>query len=130
MIVLDASAMITLLLGQRDASEVEKALAPPNVVVVPHLIDAEVGQALRNATLRGITSTIRGRAALDDFLQLPIERFAHPLLLARAFELRDNATIYDGLYLALAELLEAPLLTRDRALAQVPGVRAEVHLIG
>jgi predicted nucleic acid-binding protein len=50
-------------------------------------------------------------------------------MLARAFELRDNATIYDALYLALAEALDARLLTLDRALTRVPGVRAEVQLV-
>jgi predicted nucleic acid-binding protein len=59
----------------------------------------------------------------------PIMRFPHTRLLSRALELRDNATAYDALYLALAETLEAPLLTRDTALAKVPGVRVAVEVL-
>ena len=60
---------------------------------------------------------------------MPIERHSHLPLVQRAFELRDNATIYDALYLVLAEVLEVKLLTRDRALARVPGVSAAVEVI-
>ena len=95
----------------------------------PHLIDAEVGHLLRRHTLVGTLSAARARVALEDFLTLPIERFPYTALLPRAFELRDNATIYDALYLSLAEVLEAPLLTRDRRLARVPGVAARVEVV-
>jgi predicted nucleic acid-binding protein len=58
-----------------------------------------------------------------------IERHSHLPLVQRAFELRDNATIYDALYLTLAEILGATLLTRDAGLARVPGVSAAVEVI-
>jgi predicted nucleic acid-binding protein len=57
-------------------------------------------------------------------------RHAHSPLLKRAFDVRDNVTVYDGLYLALAEALPAVLVTRDEALAGVPGCRARVEVIG
>ncbi len=68
-------------------------------------------------------------SALAEFLALSIDRYPHTLLLSRAFDLRDNATIYDALYLALAEALGATLLTGDKALARVPGVAARVEVI-
>lgn len=74
-------------------------------------------------------SSTNGRAALDDLAALRIERHPHGVFLRRAFELRDNASIYDALYLALAEALEATLLTRDAALANVPGVVARVEVL-
>jgi predicted nucleic acid-binding protein len=68
-------------------------------------------------------------SALDDLTRLELTRHPHTALLARAFELRDNATMYDALYLALAELLEATLVTRDQSLARIPGLDAEVQVI-
>ena len=67
--------------------------------------------------------------ALGDLQSLPITRFAHGPLMARAFDLRRNATIYDALYLVLAEAIGAPLVTRDSALAKVPGHRAAVEVL-
>jgi len=60
---------------------------------------------------------------------LPLVRHSHELLLDRAWELRDNLTIYDGVYVALAELLDMPLLTRDRRIAAAPGHGVTVRVI-
>ena len=90
----------------------------------PHLLDAEVASVLRNRVLRGKLPSFAALSALNDFVALPIERFPHTALLPRAFDLRDNASLYDALYLALAEVLDARLLTRDRRLRAIPGVAA------
>ena len=129
-IVVDASVLGHWLLTTRQ---------PPRLLVEqltdgasmsgPHLIDAEVGHLLRRHTLAGNVSAARARIALADFLALPIYRYGHTALLPRAFELRNNATVYDALYLALAEALRAPLLTRDRRLARIPGVAARVEVV-
>lgn len=71
----------------------------------------------------------RARASLGHLVNLPIRRYVHGWLLPRAFELRDNVTIYDGLYLALAEVLDVPLLTCDSALSGVPGCDATVEIL-
>ena len=71
----------------------------------------------------------RGSQAIDDLLDFPIQRYPHDILLPRVYELRDTLTAYDAVYVALAEALEAPLVTRDVKLAQAPGHHAAVELL-
>lgn len=130
MVVVDASVMADWLIRGGALG-----LAEPPVegdregLAAPHLLDAEVGHALRGQVLCGNMSSERAREGLHVLLRVPIERYGHRRLLPRAFELRDNATFYDALYLALAEALEATLWTRDAALAKVPGVAAKVEVL-
>jgi predicted nucleic acid-binding protein len=128
--VIDASTAIDLLLEiEPHAGSIARLIAGEGPLAAPHLLDAEVGQVLRRLVIGRALSAPRARDALDDLAALPIQRFAHGPLLARAFELRQNTTIYDALYLVLAEGLRAPLLTRDRALAAIPGHRAKVIVL-
>ena len=131
MIVADASVVVELLrrAGSPAGEALDRRIAGGEAVCAPHLVDAEVGQTLRRFWLRGEMSPTRVWEALDDLAGLPIRRFAHPDLLARAFELRANVTIYDGLYLALAETLDVPLLSCDTALGDVPGCAARVEVV-
>lgn len=131
MSVVDASVVVDFLLGPGSvAGDVfAGVLAEREVVAAPHLIDAEVGQALRRFALRGNISQRQAVEMLEVFGNLPIHRYSHRGLLARAFEFRSNATVYDGLYLALAEVLDRPLLTGDRALGDVPGCDAVVLVV-
>ncbi|CAN5470120.1 MAG: type II toxin-antitoxin system VapC family toxin [Acidimicrobiia bacterium] len=131
MIVVDASVVVDLLLGPgSDAGDtLAEHLVQREVVCSPHLVDAEVGQTLRRFVLRGELSGSRAVSMVEDLVNVPIRRFPHTGLLGRAFELRSNVTVYDGLYLALAEALESPLLTGDAALADVPGCRAAVDVV-
>ena len=128
--VIDASTAIDLLLEiEPHAGSIARLIAGEGPLAAPHLLDAEVGQVLRRLVIGRALSAPRARDALDDLAALPIQRFAHGPLLARAFELRHNTTIYDALYLVLAEGLRAPLLTRDRALSAIPGHRAKVIVL-
>jgi predicted nucleic acid-binding protein len=79
--------------------------------------------------LSGFIEVERAETALHRLRRLSIARYEHPRLLERAFELRHNVTVYDGLYLALAEALGIPLLTKDAALQAVPGCGANVVLV-
>ncbi len=131
MIVVDASAVIDLLLllpPHGSAIAARLAAEAPDVAA-PHLLDVEVAQVLRRWVLAGKLTDARARGALQDLADLPLVRYEHGPLLDRAFDLRANATVYDAVYLALAEALAAPLLTRDAALASVPGVRVAVLLL-
>lgn len=131
MIVADASVFVDMFLGLggQAGDELARRLARKELISAPHLLDAEVGQALRGLCLRGRMTVDRARASLQDLQTLPVRRYPHTRLLYRAFELRDNVTVYDGLYLALAEALDVPLLSCDAAMANVPGCAASVEVL-
>jgi predicted nucleic acid-binding protein len=57
--------------------------------------------------------------------KLPIRLWPESRTAARAWELRGAVTYYDANYVALAEILDAPLVTLDRQLAWAPGPRCE-----
>ena len=130
MIVADASAVIELLLntpaGQRVA---DRLLDPAETVAAPHLMDVEVLQVLRRYSLSGEIGDERSQEALEDFGDLPVIRYPHEPLLPRIWELRHNVTAYDATYIALAEVLGAPLMTADARLPQAPGHSVSVELI-
>ena len=130
MIVLDASAVLEALLRTPAAKAVERWLFDPEQTLhAPHLLDVEVAQVLRRYAASGEIDGERGRLALADLADLPVQRYPHDLLLPRVWELRNNLTAYDAVYVALAEALDAPLLTRDRRLAAAAGRYARVELV-
>jgi predicted nucleic acid-binding protein len=92
----------------------------------PHLLDTEVTQVLRRLEGAGTVSTPRATAALEDLMALRIVRHPSSALLMRVWELRQNLSAYDGMYVALAEALEAPLVTTDQRLSRAPGHTARV----
>jgi predicted nucleic acid-binding protein len=93
----------------------------------PHLIDLEIAQVLRRYVRSATISADRGAEALTDLVDLPLTRYPHHVLLTRIWQMRLGVTAYDAAYLALAEALDAPLITRDRALAKTGSqVRVEV----
>jgi predicted nucleic acid-binding protein len=129
-IVLDASAVLELLLvtdaGRRVA---ERISSEAQTLHAPQLIDLEIAQVLRRYVATGEVEEARAGEALQDLSDLDLTRYAHDVLLPRIWELRRNLTAYDAAYLALAEALEATLLTRDERLLRVPGVRARVETV-
>lgn len=121
MIVLDASAALDLLLRDSQTFErIRQRLLAEGPVAAPHLLDAEVANALRSNVRAGKVDDARAADALVDLGTLPLER--HPLwpLLERVWQLRHNLSAYDATYVALAEALDAPLLTCDERLAKLP----------
>lgn len=131
MIVLDASAAVELLLNTPAAPGIAmRAFAAGETLHAPYLIDLEVAQVLRRWVAAGQLGRGRADEALEDLADLPLARYPHLMLLPRIWSLRANATAYDAAYLALAEGLGATLLTRDAALASVPGHRARVEVAG
>jgi len=125
--VLDASAAVELLLGTEAGLVVARRLR--GALHAPHLLDVEVAAALRRLErAREIPAPV-AEEALADLLRLPLERHRHSILVARAWELRGSVTPYDAMYLALAEALDAPLLTRDARLGRAHGHRARVEVV-
>ena len=111
-------------------SEIEKRIfSSYETLYAPHLLDLEVVQVLRRYSTSGDMDTERGREAMEDLADFPINRYPHDIFLPRIWELRHNLTAYDAAYIALAEALPAPLLTRDRRLASAPGHTATIELI-
>ncbi len=130
MSVVDASVLVEFLAGGEHGEAAERAIGRERWVWAPALVDAEVGSVHRR---RVRAKEIRGRkagVALEDFLQMRLLRVPHRNLVERAWQLRDNLSFYDALYVALAEDLGAPLLTFDARLAGAPGVNAEIELVG
>jgi predicted nucleic acid-binding protein len=130
MIVVDASALLEVLLRTPTAPSVETWLFDPgHTLHVPHLLDIEVAQVIRRYAAVGEIDENRGRAALTDLADFPLHRYPHDLLLPRVWALRYNLTAYDAVYVALAEALDAPLLTRDTLLAAAAGHHARIELV-
>ena len=130
MIVIDASALIEVLLRTPAADAVEDRLfSPGRTLHAPHLLDVEIAQVIRRYAASGDIDGERGRLALTDLSDFPLRRYPHDFLLPRIWELRNNFTAYDAAYVALAEALDAPLLTRDKRLAGAAGHRARIDLV-
>jgi predicted nucleic acid-binding protein len=129
-IVVDASALVEVLLRTPAAQAVESALFDLGQTLhAPHLIDVEVSHVIRRYAANGDISGERGRLALADLADFPMRRYPHDVLLPRIWGLRNNFTAYDGAYVALAEALDALLLTRDRRLAAAAGHYAAIALV-
>lgn len=126
MIVVDSSAAVAALLGHQGARE---ALSSGRRLVAPHLIDAEVAHALRGLARGARLSEADARAALAAWGRLAIDRLPMVALIPRAWELRDNLTVDDALFVAAAETVGVPLVTADRRLVSAPGIRCRVELV-
>lgn len=115
--------------GDRDAALIRERMAREDGGLhVPHLFEIEVASVLRRYALRHEFPDKRGVELIEDLGAMSISRYPHTALLPRVWELRDNLTAYDAAYIALAETLEAPLITTDARLARAPGIRAEVEV--
>jgi len=129
-IVVDASALLEALLRTPAAAAVERRLFEPGQRLhAPHLLDVEVAQVVRRYAANGAIEPERGRTALVDLADFPIRRYPHGFLLSRVWQLRYNLTAYDAVHVALAEALDAPLLTRDRRLADTANRHVRVERV-
>jgi predicted nucleic acid-binding protein len=129
MIVLDASAAIDWLLQTAAGQQIEKRIYSRNEsLAAPHLLDLEVTQVLRRLVRSAAVSARRAEEAIHDLMELRIARYPHHLFLHRIWQLRNNLSAYDAVYLGLAESLRATLITRDLRLGSVSGHAAVVEV--
>jgi len=129
-IVVDASCLVELLLQRSVSEEIASRLnSHAGQLCAPSLLDIEVAHVLRRYALLKELSAKRGDEAIEDLADFPIQRYPHTLLLKRIWDLRKNLTAYDAAYIALAEALDATLVTCDKKLANSTGHRARVELI-
>ncbi len=130
MIVLDASAVLLWLLNGPGGSLVaHRVIEAEQSLHSPHLIDLEIAQVLRRYTSSREISVARAEQALDDLRRVPITRYPHAVLLPRIWKLRSSLTAYDAAYVALAEAIDAPLITADGKLGRSHGHEAEIEVI-
>jgi len=132
LIVIDASAEVAVLLNVGPEAEGlrDRIARPGETLHVPHLFEIEVLHALRRTSLRSIVSPERMRLALSRLRDTQLVRYPHTPLMERIWDLKNNLTAYDAAYVALAEALDAPLVTMDARLVRAPGIRASVEVYG
>lgn len=128
MIVLDASVLFEVVADTPGSESIRGRLAEEPSHSAPHLIDAEVLSVIQSSLRRGKLDPTAASQAVEDLRLWPGDRWPHRPLLDRAWELRDNVRAYDALYVALAEALDATLLTLDRRLARANGPRCRIEL--
>jgi predicted nucleic acid-binding protein len=129
MIVLDASAAVDWLLQTPAGRRIERRIYARNDTLhTVHLLDVEFAQVLRRLVREGTLSSRRAEEALEDLAALRVTRYAPILVLDRVWRLRQNLSAYDAAYVALAEELRAPLITRDQKIASAPGHAAVVEV--
>ena len=127
MIVVDASAVVEVV-AHRRIDALPGRLDQGGTLHAPHLLDVEVTNAIRGLVSRAEISVYAASSARTDAAEMSITLYPHALLLERAWQLRDMLSTYDAVYVALAELLPAPLITCDARLAATHGHSAEIEL--
>lgn len=130
MLVVDASCLVEVLTGTTRANAIRERLAADDDHVAPHVIDVEVYGVVRTQHLQGRLDRTAATQAVEDLRDWPGERVGHRLLLDRAWQLRDTVRGWDAMYVALAEVMGAPLLTTDARLATAPGPTCPIEVVG
>jgi len=128
-LVIDASVLVSALADDAEDGTTARARLRGERLTAPELIDVEVASVLRRRTLSGGLDQLRAQLALADLVATPLRRVPHRHLLSRCWELRENMTIYDASYVALAELLGLVLITADGRLSRAPGLRCAVEVV-
>ena len=129
MIVVDASCLGEILVNGSRADVARDRLSRDTEHAAPHAIDVEVFGIIRRLRMEEAIDETTASLAVDDLGLWPGERFGHRSLLERAWELRATVRGWDAMYVVLAEVLEAPLITLDARLARASGPRCLVELI-
>jgi predicted nucleic acid-binding protein len=128
LIVVDTSAVLSILLGRPEVPGLADRVRSDSDLHAPHLLDVEFQHALWRLARTGAISDDRASDARTDFAGMTVARYPHVPLADRMWELRHNMTAYDAAFVVLAEILAVPLITCDARLARAPGHRAAVEV--
>ena len=112
-----------------DSARARRTMSEAGGVSIPDLADVESAAVLRKRWIGRTLSDDQFAAAIEDLAGLPFRRYPSLPLLQRAFELRATVTVYDAVYVALAESLGCALLTADARLAKAPGPRCKIQVL-
>ena len=129
MLVVDASVLVVALADDSRDGDIARARLRGEELAAPELVDLEVVSVLRKQLVAGIIPMRRAELALRDLTEIPLQRAPHLALLQRCLELRDNVTVYDAAYIALAELLGATMLTADARLSRASGPLCAIEVL-
>jgi predicted nucleic acid-binding protein len=129
-LVCDSSAIVALLLDSGAEGQWATAALSGATLAAPSLLDFECANVFRRHELAKIISADQAAQAHADLVDLTIERWPYELVASRSWELRKNLSVYDASYVALAELIDAPLVTLDRRLTRAPNLRCAVTTVG
>lgn len=129
MLIVDASCLYEVVVDTPHSEQIRRRLADDRDQAAPHLVDAEVLGVIRKHHLLGELDRTAAAQAVEDLRDWPGDRVSHRSLLARAWELHETVRTWDALYVALAEALDAPLLTLDRRLARAKGPRCPIEVV-
>jgi predicted nucleic acid-binding protein len=129
MLIVDASCLYEVVADTVRSEDVRERLARDVDHAAPHVIDVEVLSIIRRDHLLGRLDLTAAQQAVEDLRAWPGDRFGHRSLLERAWELRDRVRGWDAMYVALAEALDATLLTLDERLGRVRGLRCSIEVV-
>ncbi|MGI9157782.1 MAG: type II toxin-antitoxin system VapC family toxin [Marmoricola sp.] len=129
MIVVDASVLVAALTANGDDGGRARGRLRGKTLAAPEIVDLEVSSVLRRLLLNGLLPARRAEQALSDLVDLPLRRAPHRALLSRCWSLRENLTIYDASYVALAEALDLVLVTSDARMSRAQGPRCQVDVL-
>jgi len=129
MLIVDASCLYEVVVDAERAEQVRERLARDPDHAAPHLVDGEVLSIVRRDHLLGRLDATAAHQAIEDLRDWPGERFGHRGLLERAWELRSTVRAWDALYVALAEALDATLLTLDARLGRADGPSCQIDVL-
>ena len=128
MLVVDAGCLFEALIGTPVGQLVKRHLREDEDHAAPHVVDVETLNVIRRYHLDGRLDDTAARQAIEDLELWPGERFAHTSLIPRAWDLRNNVRGWDAFYVALAEALDATLLTLDERLSRASGPRCPIEV--
>ena len=129
MLVVDASCLYEVVVDGDRADAVRRRLVADPDHVAPHIVDVEVVSVIRREHLRGRLDATAAALAVDDLRDWPGQRYGHQALLNRIWALRATVRGWDAAYVALAEALDATLITADSRLSAAAGPRCEIEVV-